>query len=510
MPKFTSFLNMTLPELNEFTDSWHTPLNQNFEDLDDWLKNLYDNLVATGTGGTWSALRGNKNSLAERIGVSIDSDGNLNVSSSSEFSDMGTSVTRGVFSTPAARLDDGDYEVYEARQPMAGSRFSPMPAGGPSAGFPLERLDAGVALRTNDFRDVADPIASPSRPWAPGLVSGGATPLISIPDTSEGHIGIEGGGTTAVFNIDGYIFRIREQILFDYSALSVTAGNYVWIYLSRNETDYNNASFKYSEVGGVPAAKDIRKLKSGTGVTSSSTFTDSAGTWNTAPFKVKEGDILVVESGTSIGSYVIAGLVSGSEDTQLTIKGQFPAGETVTYHIFDRFMPNIGAVVASTNPSDQYSEPPAVDGRVYIGRVKHVSGGAPTEVVTFAKNGVYVSGWTSFDVTLSEYSNTFAHNLGVVPSQIDIWVRENATSPAYRPLLKRTFVTDFDETNTTVDPGDAKKHTLLVPSVFCYSDTVSTTVVGVSDVGVTLTPAMFTRSDGTDVKVGEIRIIARR
>ena len=61
MPQYSSFLNLTLPELNEFVDSWNEPINQNFEDIDDWVKDLHDNLVATGTGSVWASLRGSQN-----------------------------------------------------------------------------------------------------------------------------------------------------------------------------------------------------------------------------------------------------------------------------------------------------------------------------------------------------------------------------------------------------------------------------------------------------------------
>ena len=41
MPTSTTFLNLTLPELNEFVDSWHTVVNGNMETLDDFLDDLF-------------------------------------------------------------------------------------------------------------------------------------------------------------------------------------------------------------------------------------------------------------------------------------------------------------------------------------------------------------------------------------------------------------------------------------------------------------------------------------
>jgi hypothetical protein len=514
MPKFTAFLNLTLPELNEFVDSWNEPLNQNFEDLDDWLSELSDNLVGTGSGSTWSSLRGSLANLSDRLAVSIQPDGSIDVSGSSDILDMATSATRGSFSNPRDRLNDMDREIYEARQPVADGRFVAMAPGGPSAGFPYEELDAGIALRSADFgRTAAEPISSPQRPWAPGLINGGGSPLI----TSGGgtNRALLDGTTPAVFNIDGYIFRIREQILFDFASIpGLAPSDYVWLYVSRNETSYNNAIFKYSEAGGTPVAKDLRKLKTGAdGVTSGSTFTSASGTWNTAPFTIKEGDVLVVETGAAAGEYVIDALDGTTPNIKLTIKGAFKAaGAGLTYHIYDRFMPNIGAAIASTNPNLATSRPPSADGRVYIGRVQ---AGAPiTSLITFTKGGVYDSGWVVLPAAVSFIPQTFAHNLGAIPSSVEVWVRLDNLSRAYRPLVRRDVLTHFDDGNATVEPTDAKKTTLLMPSMYEHCSEVDVTVDLLSDSpdsDPTPQPsAYFTDSGGTDQTSGEIRVIARR
>src|SRR5690349_16026786 len=118
MPKYTTFLEFTLPELNEFVNSWNNPVNQNWEDLDDWLKDLFNNLVGTGTGSTWSALRGDMASLAARLGVSINADGTIDITDSTDFTNMATSAYRGQYTGPRERLDDNDAEIYAARQPF--------------------------------------------------------------------------------------------------------------------------------------------------------------------------------------------------------------------------------------------------------------------------------------------------------------------------------------------------------------------------------------------------------
>ena len=79
MPKQTNFLNLILPEKNEFVDSWNEPVNQNSEDLDNFLEDLHDSLVAVSSTSTWAALRGSLDSLAERLNVSINADGTIDI-----------------------------------------------------------------------------------------------------------------------------------------------------------------------------------------------------------------------------------------------------------------------------------------------------------------------------------------------------------------------------------------------------------------------------------------------
>jgi len=510
MPTYSNFLNLTLPELGEFVDSWNEPNNANFETIDNWTEDLYNNLVGVGSGSTWAALRGTAASLSARLAVAINPDGTVNIAASSDLIALATSAYRGQFADPATRLDDGDKEVYGAGQPVPDGRFAPMLPAGPSAGFPHADLDASMALRSADFgAETSKPISSPHRPWAPGLITGGAGSLLTAPGGTD-QVQLNAATVPAIFNIDGYVFRIREDIVFDYSAIAPGVGDYVWIYVERKEANYNDANFLYSEPGGTPAAKDLRILRSGAdGTTSNSTFTVGSGTFNTLPFRVKEGDILRITSGGAAGDYVIDALDGVTPNTKLTIKGIFKdnLGPTVPYQIIDNAMPNIGAAVSTTDPTQPYNPPPFEEGRVYIGRVLS-TGGVPSNLVTFTKGGVFDSGWQSAVFPLD-----VPHDLGVIPSSIEIWVRVDGASRAYRPLVQRQIVVDFDETPSTVDPGDAKKTTLLVPSLFVNTDEIEATVDILNaspDVPGQTVDALFTDALGVDQAADEIRVICRR
>ena len=515
MATFTTFLELTLPELNEFVNTWHQPVNQNMELIDDFLDDLHESLVGTSATSTWADLRGTLGSLAARLDVSIAADGTLNISGSDEILNMATSAVTGAFSDPSARLDDGDFEVFDARQPVVGSRFSPIPGVGPTAGFPPEKLDSGIALRTADFGATADkPISGPHVPWAAGLMTGGANPLIA--GIGIGQVRISADTSPAVFNVDGYIFRLREIIDFDWNMINgggaPSNNQYVWMFVDRNEGGYNNANYRYNAPGGSGfAAKDLRKLQAGTanGTTSVSTFTCAAALFNTAAFaKVKSGDTLVITSGAAAGSYVINALDGTTPDTKLTIKGKFKAATTgISWYVRDTAMPNIGAVVTDTTTT---TLPPYVAGRVYFARARHNTGGNPTAIVTFTAGGVFDSGWVAVDAG-ADFPYTVTHDLGRLPSDVQVWFRVNATGRIYRGVVKRQLVTNVDEGNTTLDPGDTKKVDLLLPSHFIDSDEID---VVVNILNASTDPskpvALFTDSGGTDQAVGEMRVIARR
>jgi hypothetical protein len=498
MAKKTDYLELVLPELNEFINSWNGPVNQNMESIDDFCSDLYESLVGTSATSTWSSLRGTHGSLADRLDVAINADGTLDLSGSPDLTAIATSAYHGVFSTPVDRLNDTDDRIYDSSQPVAGGRFSPIPVAGPSAGY--ETLDSGIALRAADFS--SHPMRSPSMPWAPGLVVGGAGTLISAPG-GAGKVQINGSAAPAVFNIDGYAFRVRENIIFDFNLLSPANNDYIWIYVERVNANYGTANFRY---GSGPAAKDLRILQSGaaTGSTSGNVFQAAGALFNTATLgRVRPGDVLVIDSGAAAGEYVINALDGTTPDTKLTIKGTFKANLSgLNWHVQDNWHPNIGAYNVGASAAAQ---PPFVDGRIYIGRVRFQSAAIPDQIVTFSRGGVYDSGWTLASGVFVGPSATFSHDLGTQPTSVEVWFRETSTGAAHRPLVRRTVVTDAAGPTTA---------TLLFPSLFLDCNL---TQINLQLFNQTTTPsaptALFTNYVGADVVLGgaaEIRVIAKR
>jgi hypothetical protein len=410
------------------------------------------------------------------LDVSINSDGTIDLSSSPELIDLSTSSTKGTEASPdddpRGRFDRSDFEFYDARQPFVGGRFTPFAGTGPSAGFPEEDLDAGIAARFADYGAYAEfngvgPISSPQRPAASGLVAGGGATPITAPGGNE-RIRVDGSGATAVFNIDGYLFRIREQIDIDFALASFTNLAYLWVYVERVGANYGGANFLYNQDAGY-AAKDLRILQNGTaGETSTSTFSDAAALFNSAVLgKVRAGDVLVIDDTGAAGKYVIDSVDS---DTQVTIRGEFKADVSgADWHVQDDHHPNVGLAEGGSDPEDL---PLYVPGRVYIGRVRNVSGGVPVEVVTFAKGGVFDSGWVSVDAGNFGGGYTLPHELGVPPTSVQVFLREAINEPVYGPYIVRSIVTDVDPSGLA-DPviGNFKFNDMLFPSMFWESTT---------------------------------------
>jgi len=498
----TDYLDLVLPELNEFINSWNAPVNQNMESIDDFCSDLYESLVGSSATGTWSMLRGSLASLADRLDVSINADGTLDLSGSPDLLAIGSSSYYGEPGSPVDRLDDTDGLLYGASLPITGGRFSTsLPIG-----YPHADLDAGVAIRTASFGVSKEHIASPFQgsAWSPGLVDGGASNLMTPEATNR--VKFNAGTTPAILNIDGYVFRLREDVVFDYASASFSAGDYLWFYVERVDANYNTANFKY---GATPAARDLRVLQGnaiggGTGSTSGSDFTAPTATFMNGGAaggiaRVREGDVLVI-TGAAAGDYVVD---SVTNDTNLVIKGTFKTDVGgLTWSIRDNWHPNLGVV----SVVDAAARPPLVAGRVYIGRGIHAASGGPTSLFNFTRGGVYDSGWVT-----ATNPQTFDHELGALPSSVDVWVRVNDAGRVYRPVVRRQVLTNLTITGAFPVGGDRKYATMLFPSLYVHASEFNVTTALVNALtDPVVAEAYFTDSAGVDQPTAQIRIVARR
>lgn len=502
MASKTDFLKLTLPAFNEFFDSWGDINNQNFELTDDWMKALHDALVTTSVADDFAALGGNLPTLEQRLALAVDDDGN--VIGVDDLNTLKESTLRGAFTSAQLRFEDSDEEMYDAGQPFTGTRYE---EGVPSAGFPRYSVqDAGAFASRVLPVNSASHALSPGAPFASahGLVVGGDTALIS--SGAENQFTLLVSGDPAIFNIDGYIFRLRESLKVDYSSLSAADNEYVWIYADRPEGSFVANAFQYSDPAGSPANKDLRKLRSGAGTGSSSgaNLTATGETFTTGPFQPKQGDLLVVTSGTASGTYVILAITGA---TTLTVQGSFKADVgSFNWEIIDRAVPNIGAEIPSLNSTDPRSRPSYSDGRAYIGRIRHQSGGAGINAVTWRRGGVYDSGWITSVSAAAIVSTPLnrQHNLGAFPSRVELWGRAGLLDLVFPLQVRREYLMN---TTPVSDFLWAPSMRYWMTETDIWVQPVNTSPDALS--GAT-GPTLFTDESNADVNTGDIRIIAWR
>lgn len=524
MPNQTNFLRLVLALYGEFVDSWDQVLDQNFELIDDHLADLRRALLwgtpASAPSADYAALVGTRSNLANRLNVSINPDGTLNLDHSPAIAALGSSAVNGddylgsgsPNKAPRLRFDFSDLEIWNARSPLPAGRFNP-------AATVRGLLDDGLALRARDggAGDNSRPIASPARLFVAGLVQGPDTFLVGV-----GASGVKFDATVGapsswpVFNVDGYAFRIRQAVILDLSTdvtgAPLGAGDVVYFFVARSDYGNGNSKTKLASDPGPPAARDLRRLQTGTdGVISGKTFSSASANFqgSATQWAISPGDLLVIDGGAAAGSYVIGTVPSpGSVTVVGTFKADGLAG--VPWHIEDDAHPNLGCVKVA----DATTEPPFVPGRVYIGRGQLGAaglgpvGGAPLTKIAFPTSGVYDSGWLT--VSTSSFPMIFEHNLGVLPTSLEVWVRDSLTGEAFQPMSLRPFVVDFDTTSTTVTPASPKRATLRVPSMYWHSSR-QRTQVHLCASAPNIAPELFTKDDdATHVTSGQIRLIARR
>jgi len=500
MPNYSSYLNLIKPFLGEFPDSWDQPWADNMEKIDVFCQELDKALVSGGgTTALYSVLKGTKPSLADRLAVSIYSDGTLNLDNSPSIANLSSSSVNGTFTSPRDRFEFEEFEIWHARSPGHDDRFSTTPT---AQGY----LDEGLAQRVRECKPetFAQAISSPARYNCSGRIQGQNIYMAGVASNEVVLAASIGSPSSwSVYNIDGYLFRIRQGIVLnmanDSAGTALVNGDIVYLFIQRG--DYGNAfsKFKLSSDPGTAAVKDLRRLQEGTdgALSGNSSFSSASAAFSGSSTKwsVLPGDCLVITGGTAAGRYLVDAVPTANS---LTIRGIFRATSLsgVSWYIEDNSHPNLGCIKVT----DAYADPPVVAGRVYIGRGQLDAGGfmgvGSGGEIAFPNGDVYDSGWYGVNVA-GGFPATFEHNLGVLPSHVEIFARESAATESYQPMVARLL-----------GLGGTEKY--RVPSMIHYADKHHITVIlAMSGLGVV--PALFTKSDNTtDVTFGQIRVIARR
>jgi hypothetical protein len=207
---------------------------------------------------------------------------------------------------------------------------------------------------------------------------------------------------------------------------------------------------------------------------------------------VRAGDLLVIAGGANAGEYVVDTIAS---ETVLTVLAGFPAAlgpGSSNWAVRDELAPSFGFV-------DDIALPPAQVGRVYVAEGVLAAGPVLTGFRVYAKHGVFDSGDRTITGPIPYGGNagslidTIDHNLGAVPTEVDVFVTSAVGSP---PYLKEPSVT-FDH------GGPIGRE----PALLVTADRLQIKVYAIDS----QTPRrFFTDAAGVDQAGGGLRVIARR
>lgn len=445
----TDHLELTLPQNGEFIDDWDTPVNANFELIDDHAKALNEDLV--GVGGSTSSLSESGSDLSTRLDVGLEKSGSLKIDSSDAYTDLDASKTYEKSSSSDAtvrvlnRLENPEREIASVRNGTHHDRYGSLV---PDA---MSGVSQVAAMYANETQGIQSPIvgATPNT-----VIDGPAdTPAaMNAPkhlQSGTKSFRIDGGTKTVKYNIDGYIFDVDGETEIDLVSSGLAAGTYhTWV--SRNSDDYTTGSgvtylkkYNGQNLGGnykldpriIPFCSSLRadadtswggpgnsysKDPTNGVVTKGSTsleMTSSPGpAAEFSSYGVRPGDVVVVSSPASlVGEYIVDSVVS---NTKIEVVSKFrDSSSAVTFHIERRSFPAIGFTVEASAGAP----PVFAAGRVYIGKFTIDGSSSVTSITPYAYGGVYDTGWIALNAFA--FAVQFNHYLGVFPASVSVQLK---------------------------------------------------------------------------------------
>lgn len=382
MANRTSYLGLILPDNGEYTNTWDAPTNNNFETVD-----LAIDSVTTEVIEARFALP----SLAQFLAVSILPDGTLKPTE--EVTIAQNSLVYGSYDKATGedydlsqRIDLGDLEVFYGR-------------GGEAT------LTDALAYMGQGF-DYPDSVIF-------GANASGVPNFLSV---SGDEFLLNGDPTEIVFNIGGRKMSVKDDI-------SIQA---------------SGADGKKYLLANVPATPYV--VKTGTAATTSQDaasynkirlFTDPAADFVAS--RVRKGMVLEVTTSTSQvkGLYIVDEVATGGDVRTLTVNGVFSTDDVnLAYGITDPLRPEF---TVSDSPSITF-------GFCRVGQADFASLPTPalTSDITYAFKGKFQSPYTGVDAALAPggiAELTFNHNLGYLPTKIEVFVSQQPDGSAYMEPL---------------------------------------------------------------------------
>ena len=375
----TPNLGLIKPAKSEFENNWDLPVNKNFDLLDGFVSETQAEL---------QDARGTKATLAERLDVTLNSDGTIR-----DFPEVRLARNSAVYGNSDAaaeytlgiRIQKGEREILDARQGQ-------------------ESLTASLAVNADDF--VVDSVISAP----PGFLSF-TGPVAKI----------DGTLLPVVFNVNGFRREVRKLVSL---TISGAAGTY-YLYAEKNA-----AGDKYLDRTTAGLNNGVCAIYSVTQKLSQ--FSDSSQNFITSG--VAPGDILEITSAASAnkGQYVVESVVSA---TALTVRGIFSAAQSnLAYSLTNPKAPSFG--FTATAHGKRYGKAPrsvADAGRAYFGRVDF-DGTNIISTTTYALKGRFEQ-VIAVSAEGSIWSQEVSHNLGYLPSKVSLFATQAADlSQALEPI----------------------------------------------------------------------------
>lgn len=364
MAKTTPNLSLILPANNEYFNIWDQPINKNFTTIDTVVGALQSEIVSA---------RGSAVDLGTRLNAGLNADGTP-IPSSETVAARSSTIYGSLNGATAFALDDrleaGDVEAFNARQSL------------PSLADALAwDVDAN---KSNSVLSAASNY----------LTFTGAV------------VSLNGSVTAHISNINGYRQVVRT---IKTTTISGAAGTY-YLTLTRQA-----GGEQFITVGGNTGVL-------GTYTTNGlvAKLTDSSQ--NFVSLGVKPGDVLTLTAPSgnpNLGKYVV--LATNTEDgvnltvNDIAVIGQFVStGSGFNYTINNPVAPQFG--FTGTAHAKSFAR---AANKIYVGRCVF-DGTNVTSITIYALQGLY-NAFTSISLSGGLYSVTVPHNLGYVPSRVQIY-----------------------------------------------------------------------------------------
>ncbi|MCJ7521890.1 MAG: hypothetical protein MUP21_06710 [Dehalococcoidia bacterium] len=393
----TPYLQLIKPGFNEFRNSWNVPANSNSDKIDTWAQAFGQEIIDS---------RFSLPSLSAFLAVALNADGTAKPSAEVVLARSspvyGFETAAPVDYSLSVRIDQGDWEVYKAREGQVSLRSA--------LAFRMP------GIKNQVFDGSKDANGYPS--WM-GFIANKAQ--------------VDGSVDPLMLTVDGFMARGRTL-----QELTLSGGAGI---------KYVYASFQADGVETVDGDATVPPPATPAGTVSNDIdgnavyFSDATKDFTTE--NVQPGDFLTLIDSVDAGVYVIKTVAPGAVVDRLEIVGLFPTTglSSINYSISDPLAFTLGFDTA---------EVPAA-GKFYIGEADY-DGAAVTAVRARHFGDAFTGEWRAVDVTgPTTFEEIYLHKLG--SDALDFSVQVSQTNDGTGAVEELTLATMTSTLGVTVGNG---------------------------------------------------------